>query len=201
MSAALVTAALIAAVYLPDIGRGFVKDDFGWIRDGRDVLAAPSHVLFPPHTGFYRPVVTASFAFDYALHGLTPRAYGFTNLALLLGCVAAIWRLLREAGVSPAAAAVGASAWAMNPHGINMAVVWLSGRTSLLLTLFAVSSATAFLKRHRTAGALLLFGALLSKEEAVALPIVLLVWTIALRTRDRVELRRDLVAMFGPLAA
>ena len=51
---------VIAAVYLPDVGRGFVKDDFGWIRDARARLSDPLHAL-PHQPGFFRPLVTWSF--------------------------------------------------------------------------------------------------------------------------------------------
>jgi hypothetical protein len=197
-AAAAVCLVFAAAVYLPDIGRGFVKDDFTWIRDGRAMRADVSHALQPDAPGFYRPLVTATFAFDDALHGLNARAYGFTNLALYLLCIGAIWMLGREAGIGAGGAAVGALAWAVNPHGINMAVVWLSGRTSLMLTLFAALSALAFLRRRRVAGALLLSAALLSKEEATLLPVILLAWLWLLRegiARDRML---DAVAIVSP---
>jgi hypothetical protein len=189
---------VIAAVYLPDIGRGFVKDDFGWIRDARAGLSDPVHTwLHEP--GFFRPLVTSSFALDYLLYGVNPRPYGFTNLVLYFICIAAIWGLLREAGLSRTAASVGAFAWALNPHGINMAVVWLSGRTSLLLTACAALSARAFLRRQRLAGSLMLMGALLSKEEATVLPFVLMAWLWALRDEDRRALLLDAAAVCVPL--
>jgi hypothetical protein len=191
---------VIAAVYLPDIGRGFVKDDFGWIRDARAGLSDPLHALLH-EPGFFRPFVTSSFAFDYVLYGVNPRPYGFTNLALYFLCIAAIWSLLREAGLTRTAASVGAFAWALNPHGINMAVVWLSGRTSLLLTACAALSARAFLRRQRVAGSLMLLGALLSKEEATVLPFVLMIWLWALRDEDRRALILDAVAVCVPLVA
>ena len=189
---------VIGAVYLPDIGRGFVKDDFGWIRDARAGLSDPLHALLR-EPGFFRPLVTSSFALDYLLYGVNPRPYGFTNLALYFICIAAIWGLLREAGLSRTAASVGAFAWALNPHGINMAVVWLSGRTSLLLTACAALSARAFLRRQRVAGSLLLMAALLSKEEATVLPFVLMAWLWALRHEDRRALILDAVAVCVPL--
>ena len=190
---------VIAAVYLPDIGRGFVKDDFGWIRDAQSGLAQPGRIVQPSQPGFYRPLVTATFIVDYLLHGVNARGYGFTNLALLVACVIAIWALLREAGTSPTAAAVGAFAWALNPHGINMAVVWLSGRTSLLLTLCAVLCARAFLRRQRVAGSVLLFAALLAKEEATILPVMLLAWLLALRDERGRDLMLDVTAASVPL--
>jgi hypothetical protein len=197
--AAVVMLLIIAAVYLPDIGRGFVKDDFGWIRDARTGLVEPGRIVQLSHPGFYRPLVTAAFVVDYVLYGVNARGYGFTNLALYLACVVAVWALLREAGPSSTAAAVGAFAWALNPHGINMAVVWLSGRTSLLLTLCAALCALAFLKRRRVAGSLLLFAALLAKEEATLLPLVLLVWLYVLRDERGRALMLDAAVMCAPL--
>ena len=80
-----------------------------------------------------------------------------------------------------------------------MAVVWLSGRTSLLLTACAALSARAFLRRQRVAGSLLLMAALLSKEEATVLPFVLMAWLWALRHEDRRALILDAVAVCVPL--
>ena len=190
---------VIAAVYLPDIGRGFVKDDFGWIRDARTGLVEPGQIVQLSHPGFYRPLVTTAFVVDYVLYGVNARGYGFTNLVLYLACVVAVWALLREAGPSSTAAAVGAFAWALNPHGINMAVVWLSGRTSLLLTLCATACALAFLKRRRVVGSLLLFTALLAKEEATLLPFILLAWLYVLREERGRTLMLDAAIMCAPL--
>src|SRR5262249_9136122 len=131
----------VAAVYLPDIGRGFVKDDFGWIDAGRRAAHAPAAAFVERKTGFYRPLGELSFAAHTTLYGLAPRGYGFTNLALYVACVTAIVLLGRVLGLSPVAASLAALIWAVNPHGINMALVWISGRTSLLLTLCSVVAA------------------------------------------------------------
>src|SRR5947199_9501692 len=79
----------VTAVYLPDVGRGFVKDDFGWVETGRAALDSPSQALLPKTPGFYRPAVTLTFAADYLLHDGRPPGYGFTNLALDLLCICA----------------------------------------------------------------------------------------------------------------
>jgi len=198
-TSAIVAALIIAVVYVPDVGRGFVKDDFGWIRDARLTIARPSNAWLQPAPEFYRPIVTESFALDYTLHGLNPRWYGFTNLTLYLACAVSVAALLRRAGLSPGAAAIGAFAWGMNPHGINMAVLWLSGRTSLLLTLFSVLAALAFLTGRRVVGAMLLVAALLSKEEATVMPFVIGAWIALLRPERRPDWWRDAVALAIPL--
>jgi hypothetical protein len=199
--ATIVGAVFVASVYVPAVGRGFVKDDFRWLADARAALVDPVHAVLPQAPNFYRPLVTASFAADYTLFGLNARAYGLTNLALYLGCIAAIWLLLREAGVGGPAAAVGALTWALNPHGINMAVVWISGRTSLLLTVFGVLSTVCFLRRWQLTGALLLLAALLSKEEATVLPFVILVWVRIARsgTESGKDGALDVLGVLAPL--
>ena len=153
----------IAAVYLPDLGRGFVRDDFAWIEAGRTILNRPLNAIVPDAPGFYRPLVSLSFAADFALHGLAPRAYGWSNLALFLGCAIALWRLSRRVGLSAGGASVAVLAWSANPHGINMALVWLSGRTALCLTFFAILAATAVLQRRYVCTAAALAAALASK--------------------------------------
>jgi hypothetical protein len=82
--------------------------------------------------------------------------------------------LFRQLGTGTASAAIGAFAWANNPHGINMSLLWLSGRTSLLMTLFSSVSVLAFLRRWRAGGAVLLMCALLSKEDALAVPVIVI---------------------------
>src|SRR3982751_3642710 len=89
----------VTLVYVPDIGRGFVKDAFGWVEQGRAALAHPGDVILSPRPGFYRPLVTLTFAVDYALHGHRPRPYGFTNLLLYGACVTSVSLLLYCVGI------------------------------------------------------------------------------------------------------
>lgn len=197
---AVVWMLFVAAVYFPDVGRGFVKDDFVWVQAGRTALSSFASIARPTEPGFYRPVVGASFAADYALHGLEPRGYGITNLVLYVVCAIAVALLIREVGLSLAGAALGAFAWSINPHGINMAVLWISGRTSLLLTLWSTLAAIAFLRRHRTAGALLVLLAAMSKEEAVMLPVMIGVLLVACQPGDRRSIAADVGAMAAAIA-
>jgi hypothetical protein len=164
-----------AGVYLPDIGRGFIKDDFGWVAAGAEAMSSPASVFTADQSGtFYRPLVTLTFAADHALYGLHSRGYGFTNLLLYAVCVLLIFAVLRRLDVGVTAAAAGAFAWAVNPSGIDMAVLWLSGRTSLLMTAFSCGSLLLFLRKQQLAGTIACMGALLCKEDAIALPIIIL---------------------------
>jgi hypothetical protein len=166
------------AAYGPDAGHGFIKDDFGWILDSRASNLLEIGDFFRTSSGFYRPIVTLSFAANYAASGVDPRPYGLTNLLLALACGAALYALARALGLQRWASLLAGGLWAFNFHGVNMGVLWISGRTSLLLTLLTLLAATAFVKGRPAAAVALTFVALLSKEEAVALPPILLVWTL-----------------------
>src|SRR5471030_1387473 len=104
----------VAAVYCPDAGRGFIKDDFTWIRTALAATARPATLIRQREAGFYRPVVTLTFALDHAVHGWRPRGYGWTNLALYVLCAAAIASLALAIGLQRRAATLSAFLWAVN---------------------------------------------------------------------------------------
>ncbi|MGE5358036.1 MAG: hypothetical protein ACM3NQ_03400 [Bacteroidales bacterium] len=172
------------AVYVTAVGQGFLSDDFRWIA--QSILETPSDLprLFSDNLGFYRPVVAVSFGLDYALFGLRPLPFGVTNVLLLVLTAGAIVRLALSLRMRASAAAIAAALWTLNPHGINMALLWISGRTSILLTLFAVLAATAFVRRKLWACGVWALLAMLSKEEAVLLPLVFLGWGLVERRVD-----------------
>jgi hypothetical protein len=192
---ALVWALFAAGVYLPDVGRGFIKDDFRWVLDGTDALHQPLRIFWSGWNGnFYRPLVALSFGIDHALYGLSARGYGMTNFVLYVACAGAVFVVLRELGFRPIGAAAGSFAWAINPSGLDMAVLWISGRTSLLMTLFSCAAVVAMLRRHRALGGVLLAAALFSKEDALAVPLLIAVvkW---IEGRSAREWQWDLAAM------
>jgi hypothetical protein len=175
-------AAVVLAIYLPDAGQGFIKDDFAWIASSR--LASAGDVwgyVARPASGFFRPIVALSFGIDGILFGLRPLGYGLTNLALVGVCAAGIWRLAGALALTPAARLIAAAIWARNFPGIGMAVLWISGRTALLLCACAVWAADALLRGRPILAGVLALAAMLSKEEAVALPLVFALW-LAIRS-------------------
>jgi hypothetical protein len=129
--------ACFGLIYLGDIGHGFVKDDFSWILhsrigSGEDLW----RVLTDAPLGFYRPLVGLSFSLDYLLFDLAPLAYALTNLGLVIGISIALVLLAKRLGLDQETAIVAAGLWLFNVHGINMSLMWISGRTSLLATLW-----------------------------------------------------------------
>jgi len=185
MAAAVLTAAWLLA-YGPTIAGGFIKDDFGWVYHSR--IGGWSSLLsaFTSAHVFYRPMVQLSFGVTEALFGNNPIPYALTNLLLGLACSLSIFALGRATGLASWAALAGTAVWAFNFHGINMAIVWLSGRTSLLGTLFSTLAALAFVRNRAIAAGVLAFGAFLSKEEVLALPVILTIWSII----DKADIKR-----------
>src|SRR5262245_32962524 len=135
-SALAVLLAAFSIVYVPSVGHGFLKDDFGWtlrspLTSWHDAAAlwrgAPSL--------FFRPLVSLSFGVNRWGCGLQPRCYGLSNLVLLLACAAAIFVLVRGLGLSKGNALLASALWIFNWHGINMSALWISVRTAMLLVL------------------------------------------------------------------
>lgn len=169
--AALVGAFL--AIYLPDIGQGFIQDDFRWIVESRVQDAWDVVALFGQDNGFYRPLVAMTFAADYALWATNAFGYALTNLAFCLAAAYLLFGLARRLGLTVDAALMTVGVWLFNFHAVNMALLWLSGRTALLLSLFSVAAAVLFMGGRFVLSGLACLAAMLSKEEAVALPALL----------------------------
>jgi hypothetical protein len=179
--AAGVLCSAFLVIYLPDIGHGFVKDDFVWILSSRSVHPSDLVALFRMNVGFYRPLVSLTFAVDYGVWGMQPFGYGLTNLAVVSGCAVLLYALARRFTLPPAAALLTTAVWAFNFHGVNMAVLWLSGRTSLLVTFFSLFTTHALLVGAPLSAGVLCLAALLSKEEATLLPLLLTVFLFAVQ--------------------
>lgn len=136
-------------------------------------------------TGYYRPVVLLSLWGDRALSGILPQSYHLSNILLHALAVGMVFVLLRHF-VSTAAAAFGSLLFGVHAAHVE-SVAFVSGRTDLWATLFVLVSATLWIRSRRreerggpvvplvTVGvtASLVLGAL-SKETAIALPLVLL---------------------------
>lgn len=176
--------ALLTAIYAPGIGHGFIKDDVVWV-EANDVSSWQDlkELAFRTH-GFYRPLVSASFAADRAVYGLWPLGYGITNFCLLaLSTLAVAWVATGLGLVRPAAIAV-AAIWALNFHGINMAVLWLSGRTALWLVLCSLIAAGLLARRRPLLAGIAVLFAAFAKEEAVMLPVIFTCWALILQVRQ-----------------
>jgi hypothetical protein len=193
----------VILIYGPDCGLGFIKDDYAWIASSQlDGWNAVRRAVANAPMGFYRPIVSLSFGINYLVSGLHVRPYGLTNLALALATAVAIGALIVRLGLSAGIALFGAAVWILNFHGISMAILWTSGRTSLLGTFFAVCAACALTTSRAISSGLLMLLALLSKEEPLTLPMVFGLWRlIDIRADSQALQRRSGLRTSGPVWA
>jgi hypothetical protein len=195
--AALILLTMVIAIYGPGIGKGFVKDDVVWVGTNHVTSWTDVRALLFRTDGFYRPVVAMTFALDRAVYGLAPFGFGVTNLILLLLGACALVYLATSLGLPLTTAVVVAGVWMLNFHAVNMAVLWLSGRTALCVVIAALLAAAAVVRDRPIAAGVATLVAMLAKEEAVMLPFILSGWACVL-AGDRSPTRVSLIRLTWP---
>lgn len=215
-------AALIA--FLPSIAGGFVFDDAQLIvRNpfahhfhfvGRcfttDLWDIPERPVAAGSSKFYRPLVCASYIANFELGGGAAWTFHLVNVLLHAATAALAARIALRWTGSPIAALVAALVFAVHPSRTEN-VEWISGRTDVLMALFlfaahelAVSAARRGSAGRAALSATAFVAALLSKEFAVAWPLLLGVECVLARERrddSPDESRRLWFALGGSLAA
>jgi signal peptidase I len=208
----LILAAISFAIYANSIPGSFVVDDFerwqstAWI-DGRPLATVIGRSLNPTGATLYRPVPQALHAIDYRLWGTDASGFHVTNIILhtLAGWLVYLIGLTLLKKRAPAM--IGALLFATHPVHTE-AVTYIAGRTDLTVALFALLSFLLFLKARPpegkprpliyagSLGAFLL--ALMSKESAVAFPLVLVVHYLCFTRGNGKGLWRGLVLPVAP---
>jgi tetratricopeptide (TPR) repeat protein len=151
-----------------------------------------------PRGALWRPITTLTFALDHALHGFTPLGYHAVNVGLHAGVSVLLLVVFGQVTAAPLAAAVAALLFAAHPVHTE-AVASVVGRAELLaagglflawLCFLAADharwgvpergrrpmvAAPSRLRRNllEMAGVVVFFCAMLSKENALVLPLVL----------------------------
>ena len=168
-------------VYGPSLDGPFVLDD-GYLPFGRpDAETLPLEVWL-----IGRPLLGLSYYLNFLMSGQHPAPYHITNTLLHAGVTFLVFLILRLALHEPGRrtdliAAIGASIFLLHPLQTE-AVAYVAGRSDVLCTLFAYAAFAVFLRYRRPAigfGAVaavlgLSLLALLSKQQAVAIPAVLI---------------------------
>lgn len=196
-AAVLIPVILAVLVAWPGRRGGWIRDDLTYVVHNPQVvldrpLAEAFTTPFAPDAseklGLWRPVTTVSFMLDHRRVGEDPTGFHHTQLllaglaaALLFGCLFA-W------GVSPWTAAAAASVYAVHPAR-SEAVLWISGRAELLMTVFALAALWVGSRggtRRAIAAAACVALSVMSKEQGMMLA-VLLPLCPGLETRDRLR--------------
>ena len=178
---------LALQIYGPALDGPFVLDD-AYLPFGRpDAEKLPLEVWL-----IGRPILGLSYYINFLMSGSHPASYHITNVLLHLGVTFLVFLILRLALNEPSRrtdliATIGAGIFLLHPLQTE-AVAYIAGRSDVLCTLFAYAAIAVFLRYRRPA---IGFGAvaavlalsllsLLSKQQAVAIPAVLilidLVW-------------------------
>lgn len=178
--------AVAASPWLCYLSAPFLYDDLGMLAEN-PFLEDPANLgrvltgrtlADPDVVNGRRPAVLATYFLDRALYGLQPAGWRATSLMLHLGCVALLmgllWRLTKQRYLSAAAGLL------FGLHPVLAEAVHAPGfRADVLCLFFSLAAIHCWLgARTRTAaggvmGLVFLALALLGKETAVAVPLLL----------------------------
>lgn len=150
----------------------------------------------PSAQGYYRPLILISYALDYSIWKLNPLGFHLTNILWHALASALLCLIVMKFTSSNFASLLAGSLFAVHPAHVE-SVAFVSGRTDIIATALALLSAVVFFggtheKRSvlRLALSILCFGlALLAKEVAAVLPLLLLIGDAVLTKRHGVRLR------------
>ena len=163
------------ALYAGALQNGFVWDDLLTAVPARPL----AKVVTEPTGSWYRPLVMLSFAGDRALWAGWPGGFHATNVLLHVVVAGLLGTLCAAIGLGAGASTAAALVFLAHPVQTE-AVTYVSGRTDVLSALFVLLALLAWRRaRHAfdawaVASALAFAAALLCKEAAVLLPLVLL---------------------------
>lgn len=147
--ALLIALLTIVVAYLPALSGDFVWDDRNLIEKANSV-----HQIQPIHSylgqsfwnqedhdrysrGYYRPLITFSYALEWQLWDGQPWGFHLTNL--LLHCINCLllFFLARRFGATPWWALLGVTLFGLLPR-LTECVAWISGRTDLFAAFFVL---------------------------------------------------------------
>ncbi len=183
---AVAGAAFAALLFYPLSTARPYADDFAFITMSRQI-EAPWLLLVRDAFGlfFFRPVGAFFWWLTVALFADHFPAHYLANVALHLGCAAALFAFARGLSIRAPVAMVAAVAFAAHPTALS-AAAWLSDRFDLLATLFGLTSLLCVQRlasQRSTAWAMgacaAAFASMLSKETGFVFPaigVVLLAW-------------------------
>ena len=181
---------LCALLYGNTISNDFVFDDLLRIKHNPSIRSLrnipPMFNFFAPDRQ-YRPLRTATYALDYRLSGLNPKAYHISNILYHAAVSYLVFLMVRIVMRASRPALVAALLFAAHPVQTE-SVAYLSGRRDLLVALFFFAGMIAFLQYRRLFKAHFLIGVVcalgigfLAKETILALPLVILCYDALFR--------------------
>jgi hypothetical protein len=201
---ALFSIAVVSAAYLPGLSVNFQHHDWTHrhISAGIDSLSTIGHIFAMPQAdGMYRPLTFLSLAIDYHVFGSHLWAYHVQSIAI---------HLLNALLAGLLAAQLGFGAWTSRFAALLFgvaaihfeAVLWPAARFDLLAMLFCCLTLLFFLKQWYLLSVFSFIAAVLSKETAYSLLLVIpiLLFTRRLWSIEPIS-RAKVVVFLGWLVA
>jgi protein O-mannosyl-transferase len=196
----LSTLLISVGLYLSTFPREFTNwDDPEYIVNNPLIrslsLQKLNKIITEPYFANYAPLTLLSYALDYSVWKLNPVGYHVHNLLLHLGCVIALFFLLRQFSL-PRFVVLG-SIFLFAIHPVNVETVsWASERKNLLATLFFFLSFHQYIQYRKTRTRLYFLLSvfcfllsLLSKASTVVAPLVFLAYDYAFKEKRLLQLR------------
>lgn len=180
---------LAFVLYSPLTTAFFVSDDFQWLwRAKTTPLTFENYFLRNSDNqagqGAYRPLTLFSFWFNYQLADLNPVFYRLTNLFFFVAGVSLIFWLVWLLSQRIGAAWLSGLIFLVLPNHPE-AVSWLSGRGDVLTAFFYLLAIILYIYFRRQRRIIWLFFSLISfwlalwsKEMAITLPMILLIYEL-----------------------
>jgi protein O-mannosyl-transferase len=187
----------VAAAYGNALWNGFALDDV-YIVEKNPLIRRISDIptLFATHywegasahgeelsLALYRPMVLTTYTLNYVTTGLAAWAFHLTNILIHLGVVLTLYGLGCRLGLGWSAALAATLVFAVHPLNTE-AVTSIVGRAELLMTLgvllafywdLAKNPASRLVTRLSVASVVAFALGILSKEQAILLPILLII--------------------------
>jgi protein O-mannosyl-transferase len=185
--------------------RDLIVDDYAFLRQPAAILRAfarPYLSIVDGEHPYYRPLVTISYVLDARWTGLRPVGYHLTNVILHAAASVLLYALLRRLAFGEGVTLLAALVFAVLPV-LTAAVAWIPGRNDSLLAVFAFSSWLFFLRDaerpswiDRSLHLVFFSLALLTKETALALPLVCAIHLCLVEPTAFARIRRSRDALF-----
>ncbi len=183
----LAVIAITAFCFLPTLDNAFVNwdDDVNLLENENTAVLDAAHIkaIFTDRViGNYNPLPVLTLTIERHFVGLDPYLYHVDNLLLHLLATFFVFWILAELGLGALAAAIGALLFGIHPMRVE-SVAWVTERKDVLLAVFYFPAIYYYIKSikvpekrtfYLVLTAILFVFALLSKIQAVALPLTML---------------------------
>ncbi|MDD8017018.1 MAG: glycosyltransferase family 39 protein [Bacteroidota bacterium] len=200
--AVLCTLGMTFFAFLPALHNGWTSwDDGEYVIDNPDVhgmtIQNVENIFSTSYVGTYLPVTMLTYAINYDLHGFDPFGYHLVNILIhVVNAGLVFWFVFRFTGGVTTAFIVSVL-FGIHPLHVEP-VAWISGRKDLLSTTFQLGSLIlylSYLASRKRKDLWIAFGlfimALLSKGNAIMLPLLLLLFDINAKRSDQKEMLRE----------